>query len=96
VQDRTGVDIPDSDDYDTIAGFVLRELGRIPDLGDEVPLDDGAVLRVERMEGRRISRLRYLAPPLETALGAEIEPGPETGPVEVARRGRKSRQGGVE
>jgi len=63
VRDRTGVQIPDSDDYDTIAGFVLLELGRIPDPGDEVPLEDGAVLRVERMDGRRISRLRYFGPP---------------------------------
>lgn len=63
VRDRTGVEIPDSDDYDTIAGYVLYELGRIPERGDEVPLDDGAVLRVDRMDGRRISRLRYFAPP---------------------------------
>jgi len=68
VREQTGVAIPDSEDYETIAGFVLRELGRIPGPGDEVVLDDGAVLRVERMDGRRISRLRYLQPPLETEL----------------------------
>ncbi|MFT4231750.1 MAG: hemolysin family protein [Leucobacter sp.] len=63
VRDRTGVEVPDSDDYDTVAGFVLRELGRIPERGDEVPLPDGGTLRVERMEGRRIARVRYTAPP---------------------------------
>lgn len=61
VRAQTGVAIPDSDDYDTIAGFVLSELGRIPERGDEVTLPDGATLRVERMDGRRIARLRYRA-----------------------------------
>ncbi len=76
VREQTGVGIPDSEDYETIAGFVLRELGRIPEIGDEVVLDDGAVLRVERMDGRRISRLRYRQPPVEAALdekGADHE-----------------------
>lgn len=63
VFERTGIAIPASEDYETIAGFMLRELGRIPEIGDELPLEDGALLRVERMEGRRISRLRYLQPP---------------------------------
>ncbi len=61
VLDQTGIEVPESDDYDTIAGFVLLELGRIPEVGDEVPLEDGSRLRVERMEGRRISRLKYFA-----------------------------------
>lgn len=60
MREQTGVDIPDGDDYDTVAGFVLLSLGRIPDVGDEVALPDGAILRVERMDGRRIARLRYL------------------------------------
>ncbi|NLA64362.1 MAG: HlyC/CorC family transporter [Leucobacter sp.] len=70
VRERTGVEIPDSDDYETIAGFVLRELGRIPEQGDAVALDDGAVLSVERMEGRRISRLRYV----EAQITPELSP----------------------
>lgn len=61
--EQTGIDVPDDDEYDTVAGFVLRELGVIPDTGDEVRLEDGATLRVERMDGRRIARLRYIAAP---------------------------------
>ncbi|MDI6023012.1 hemolysin family protein [Leucobacter sp. UT-8R-CII-1-4] len=71
VLDQTGIEIPESDDYDTIAGFVLRELGRIPELGDEVPLVDGARLRVERMDGRRISRLKYFGPPMPESFERE-------------------------
>lgn len=64
VLEQTGIDIPGGDEYDTVAGFVLRELGRIPEPGDEVVLADGGTLRVERMDGRRIARLRYTSVPL--------------------------------
>ncbi len=66
VLEQTGVEIPEDDDYDTVAGFILRELGRIPEVGETVTLADGGVLRVERLEGRRISRLRYTGAPLPT------------------------------
>lgn len=63
LREQTGIEIPDSDDYDTAAGFVLLQLGTIPVVGDEVQLPDGATLRVERMDGRRIARLRFFAAP---------------------------------
>ncbi len=71
VRSQTGISIPEGH-YDTIAGFVLSELGRIPVRGDFVTLPDEATLTVERMEGRRISRLRYRA----------ADSQPDTGPVE--------------
>ncbi|WP_449282329.1 hemolysin family protein [Leucobacter sp.] len=75
VLDQTGIGIPDSDEYDTVAGFVLRELGRIPEPGDEVTLPDGGTLRVERMDGRRIARLRYTSVPLPEGAGDDGEDG---------------------
>jgi len=57
VRDRTGVPVPDDPAYETVGGFVMSRLGRIPAVGDEIDLD-GAVLRVARMEGRRVERLR--------------------------------------
>ena len=68
VLEQTGIEIPEEDAYDTVAGFVLRELGRIPDVGDEVELADGGTLRVMRMDGRRIARLRYTSPPLPSGV----------------------------
>ncbi len=56
---RTGVVVPEDDDWDTVAGFVVTCLGRMPELGDEVPLDGGR-LRVERVDGASIARLRFL------------------------------------
>lgn len=69
VEDLTGVELPDHEDYDTIAGLVMRVLGRIPEIGDvaEIPVPDTsdpdvhrerlAVLTVEHMEGLRVDRL---------------------------------------
>lgn len=58
VLDRTGLNIPEDDAYETVAGFVMRELGRIPEVGDEVDVPGGR-LRVERVDGRRVDRLRF-------------------------------------
>jgi CBS domain containing-hemolysin-like protein len=68
VRDRTGIDVPDGPAYETLGGFVMSGLGRIPQVGDEVPVD-GAVLRVERMEGRRVDRVRMVPVPSAVAVG---------------------------
>ncbi|MFI8412174.1 hemolysin family protein [Paeniglutamicibacter gangotriensis] len=56
--DRTGIRVPDGEDYDTLAGFVTDRLDRIPELGDEVSLPEG-LLRVERVLGTHIERLKF-------------------------------------
>jgi CBS domain containing-hemolysin-like protein len=70
VEDLTGVELPDHEDYDTIGGLVMRVLGRVPERGDvaEVPVPDRsepdqperqrlAVLTVDHMDGLRIDRI---------------------------------------
>ena len=49
-------------DYDTVAGFVFDQLGRIPEVGDEVRVDSLKVV-VERMNGRRVVQMRAMAEP---------------------------------
>lgn len=56
--DRTGISVPDGEEYDTMAGFVTDVLDRMPELGDEVTID-GGTLRVERVVGTRVERLRF-------------------------------------
>jgi CBS domain containing-hemolysin-like protein len=56
--DRTGINVPDGEEYDTLAGFVTDQLDRIPELGDEVTLPEGT-LRVERVLGTHIERLKF-------------------------------------
>jgi CBS domain containing-hemolysin-like protein len=66
-----GLRVPDEATYETVGGFVMAELGRIPAAGDSVAID-GGVLEVERMDGRRIDRLRFIpAPPAADEEGRE-------------------------
>ncbi|REJ06564.1 HlyC/CorC family transporter [Microbacterium bovistercoris] len=60
---RTGIAVPEGDVYDTVAGFVMSLLERVPVVGDEVRTDHG-VLHVVRMDGRRIDRLRFTPDPV--------------------------------
>ena len=54
---RTAIRIPDDGPYETLGGLVMNELGRIPQIGDEVTLPTCTVL-VDAMEGRRVTRVR--------------------------------------
>ena len=51
-----GADLPD-DDWDTVGGFIFNTLGHVPDVGATVEAGE-LRLRVERMQGRRITRVR--------------------------------------
>lgn len=76
---RTGIAVPEDEDYETVAGFVLRELGRLPGLQDSVALPAGGQLRVERLDGMRIARLRYVP---QGNPGSVEERADETGPAQ--------------
>ncbi len=69
VEDLTGVALPESEDYDTVAGLVLQVLGHIPSSGDlaevavpdpgygDEPREQLVTLTVEHMDGLRIDRI---------------------------------------
>lgn len=74
VENLTGIELPESEDYDTVGGLVLKVLGRVPESGDiaEVPVPDRsdpdeprerlAVLTVEHMDGLRVDRVSLTLP----------------------------------
>ncbi|ASW54112.1 hemolysin family protein [Plantactinospora sp. KBS50] len=39
VADSTGIELPEAPEYDTLSGLVMRELGRIPEVGDLLEID---------------------------------------------------------
>jgi CBS domain containing-hemolysin-like protein len=45
VADSTGISLPEGPEYDTLSGLVMRELGRVPEVGDlleiRLPAEDG-------------------------------------------------------
>jgi len=63
VRDRTGIRIPEGDVYDTVGGFIMSLLERIPVVGDTVEVEDGT-LEVQRMDGRRVDRVRFTPTPM--------------------------------
>jgi putative hemolysin len=64
--EATGLHLPDGP-YETVAGYVLADLGRLPEVGDVVEVE-GRTLSVVELDGRRISRL-LVSPPLAPADG---------------------------
>jgi CBS domain containing-hemolysin-like protein len=61
LEDATGFVMPEGH-YETLAGFLLDELDRIPEGGEHVSYD-GWEFKVVEMEGRRISQVLCVAPP---------------------------------
>jgi CBS domain containing-hemolysin-like protein len=72
LEERAGVTVPEEGPYETVAGFVMNELGRLPKVGDEVVID-GGTLRVERLDGRRVDRIRYTPDPVPVTEGMNGE-----------------------
>jgi putative hemolysin len=71
--DETGVELPDGP-YETVAGFVVSQLGELPTVGATVEVD-GHVLTVTELDGRRVARLSVRA--LETESAGTDVPLPE-------------------
>jgi putative hemolysin len=57
----TGLRLPEGP-YETVAGYVLAELGRLPAVGDTIEVE-GRTLTVLELDGRRIARLLVDPPP---------------------------------
>lgn len=72
LRDELGLDIPDGE-YVTAAGFLLTQLGRIPEEGDELE-HDGTLWRVTEMEKRRVAKI-VLRVPSSTIAGLPPEGG---------------------
>lgn len=56
VNELLEIELPEGE-FDTVSGLVLAELGRLATVGDSVECE-GVRLRVERVQGRRIMRVR--------------------------------------
>ena len=73
----TGLELPEGP-YETVAGFVINELGRLPDL-DESVVAMGRRFTVTELDGRRIARVRLTTEP-ERGDGAAGPAGEGTQP----------------
>jgi magnesium and cobalt transporter len=57
VNERFDLSLP-TEHYDTLAGYILGELGQVPEVGDSVMADGKVVFTVEEVEDRRVKRVR--------------------------------------
>ena len=76
-----GWPIEESDEYETIAGWILDLCDSLPDIG-EVFESDGYKFKVQSMRGQRISLIRVIAPleepkPSEEERAADVRSGVE-------------------
>jgi putative hemolysin len=74
--EQTGLGLPEGP-YETVAGFLLAALGRLPSAGDSVDVGDHR-LTVTELDGRRIARVRVgpARPPAgEAGGGGSGQPG---------------------
>jgi putative hemolysin len=63
--ERTGVGLP-AGPYETVGGFLMARLGRVPALGDEVGLDRMRLV-VAELDGRRVARVTLI--PVQSLTG---------------------------
>jgi CBS domain containing-hemolysin-like protein len=57
VNEALNLDLPASSDYETVAGFLLFQVRRIPRVGDQIAYDN-LRFTVLAMSGRKIERVR--------------------------------------
>ncbi|MBV9323450.1 MAG: HlyC/CorC family transporter [Chloroflexi bacterium] len=69
VNDTLDLDIED-DDFDTLGGLLYHELGKVPNVGDEVRVD-GVRVTVLTTTGRRVRKVRVMKVPPEPAATAD-------------------------
>ncbi|MEM7340637.1 MAG: transporter associated domain-containing protein [Actinomycetota bacterium] len=60
VNDLSGMELPEGD-WDTVGGLVFDRFGRVPIVGEHCEVN-GYSLRVERVQGRRITRVKIVRP----------------------------------
>ena len=54
-----GLKLKPTDDYETVAGFLMFYLGRIPNHGEEINLN-GLCFRIETLKGPKIRKIKVL------------------------------------
>jgi putative hemolysin len=59
--EATGLQLPEGP-YETVAGYVLAQLGRLPEVGDAIEVE-GRTMTVIELDGRRIARILVSPPP---------------------------------
>jgi putative hemolysin len=79
-EDETRLELPEGP-YETVAGFLMARLGRLPQVGDWVDFQDRRITVLE-VEGRRVGRVLVTAVPAQAVAHPEQPVG-----IEAAEEG---------
>ena len=52
----------ESEDYDSIGGYIIGQLDHLPTTGETVQTEDGLILKVEEMNKNRIDKVHLYLP----------------------------------
>ena len=52
----------ESEDYDSVGGFIIERLDRLPEENDEVTTEDGIRMVVEKLDKNRIEKVHLYLP----------------------------------
>ena len=70
LNERLSLEIPESSQYITLAGFLLRQSGKLLKEGDDV-VWNGHTFRIEQVMGRRIMKVHFVPAPQDQTVEAE-------------------------
>lgn len=85
-EDETGVELPEGP-YETVGGFIMARLGRLPAVGDATEFDRHRIV-VREVEGRRVSRV--LVSTVTPTVSTEGEHQPTAEPEEAVTSDRNT------
>ena len=77
VNEALDIDIPEGEEFETIAGFIFNRAGRLVEEGERIEYD-GLEIRVERVENTRILKARIVRTEEYDRSRAEAEPEAES------------------
>lgn len=72
VNDALGIELPEGEEFETIAGFIFNRAGRLVEPGEEI-LYDGISIRVEHVDNTRITKARIVRDPSANTENPVIE-----------------------
>lgn len=57
----------ESEDYDSVGGFIIERLDRLPETGDEITTEDGIRMIVEKLDKNRVEKVHIYLPEKQTS-----------------------------
>ena len=72
LNDRLDLDLS-SEEYDSLGGFIIERLDRLPEAGDEITTDEGIRMVVEKLDKNRLERVHLYRPEKEETEEEESE-----------------------